>query len=81
VPEILPAVPRDPVDGKPLRYRPNADDTFLLYSIGLNGVDDGGDATPIPPETLFQWQTGHDWVWPQPATPAEIQNYYAHPPK
>lgn len=81
VPEFLPALPRDPADGKPLRYRPNPDGTFLLYSIGTNGVDDGGDATPIPPETSWQWQTAHDWVWPQPATPLEIQNYYAHPPK
>jgi hypothetical protein len=68
VPELLPAVPLDPVDGKPLRYRPNQDRTFLLYSVGLNRKDDGGSPAL-------------DWVWPQPATDAEIRNYWAHPPK
>lgn len=81
VPEFLPGLPRDPVDGKPLRYRPNADGTFLLYSVGANNVDDGGDATPIPPATYWQWQNARDWVWPQPATVPEVQNYYDHPPK
>jgi hypothetical protein len=81
VPEFLPAVPRDPVDAKTLRYQPNADGTFLLYSIGKDGVDDGGDATPIPPASLLEWQSAPDWVWPEPATQLEIQNYYDHPPK
>ncbi len=81
VPEFLPGLPRDPVDGQPLRYRLNADGTFLLYSIGANNVDDGGDATPIPPATYWQWQNARDWVWPQPATALEVQNYYDHPPK
>jgi hypothetical protein len=81
VPEFLPAVPRDPVDGKRLRYQLNSDGTFLLYSIGADGVDDGGDATPVPPAKALQWLRGRDWVWPQPATEQEIQNYYANLPK
>jgi hypothetical protein len=81
VPEFLPELPRDPVDGKALRYRLNADDTFLLYSIGADNVDDGGDATPVPPATFSQLQAGRDWVWPQPATPAEVHYYYDYPPK
>lgn len=75
-PEFVHAVPPDPIDGKPLRYRQNEDGTFLLYSIGLNGSDDGGAASPedwLSPEAL-------DWVWPQPATAAEIEYFYAHPP-
>ncbi|HUA67704.1 MAG TPA: hypothetical protein VMA13_04075, partial [Candidatus Saccharimonadales bacterium] len=74
VPEFLPAVPLDPVDGQPLRYRPNADGTFLLYSIGDDGVDDGG----VPGKSQnFYWLgvAGPDWVWPQPATESEIQAY------
>jgi hypothetical protein len=84
-PEFLPAVPLDPVDGKPLRYRRNDDGTYLLYSIGENGVDDGGDVTPL--KTTYStvqgwyWQRACDWVWPQPATAAEVENYYEHPPK
>lgn len=77
-PEFLPTVPLDPVDGKPLRYRPNSDGTFLLYSIGEDGVDDGGDTAP--PGALTNpgwfWQKGRDWVWPQPASPEEVQKYY-----
>jgi len=34
VPDFVPAVPCDPVDGQPLRYRIHSDGTFLLYSIG-----------------------------------------------
>ena len=85
VPEFLPAVPLDPVDGQPLRYRPNADGTFLLYSVGENGKDDGGDPSLEKGVTgsNFNWQNPHalDWVWPQPATPEEVQHFYEHPPK
>ena len=43
VPEYLPAVPADPfsADDQPLRYAPDAERP-VLYSIGPNGVDDGG---------------------------------------
>jgi hypothetical protein len=41
VPDHLPRLPIDYVDRKPLRYR-RTDDGYLLYSIGLNGKDDGG---------------------------------------
>jgi hypothetical protein len=80
MPEFIPAVPIDPVDGQPLRYRPNADGTFLLYSVGENGVDDGGN--PSLGKNIegsnYYWQNPHalDWVWPQPATEEEIQAYY-----
>jgi hypothetical protein len=72
VPAYLPAVPLDPVDGKPLRYRPNADGTFLLYSIGPNGRDDGGNASLEKGATIksMSWlnRQALDWVWPQPAS-------------
>jgi hypothetical protein len=80
VPEFFAAVPLDPVDGKPLRYKLNSDGTFLLYSIGENGVDDGGNPALEKgvESSSFNWQNPHalDWVWPQPATGAEIQKYY-----
>lgn len=80
VPEFVSTVPLDPVDGKPLRYRPNNDGTFLLYSVGENGVDDGGNPSLEKGVTssTFYWQNNRalDWVWPQPATEAEIQAYY-----
>jgi hypothetical protein len=83
-PQFLSSVQLD-TDGQPLRYRRNADGTFLLYSAGENGVDDGGDPALEKGVTSssFRWQNPHalDWVWPQPATETEIQNFYAHPPK
>jgi hypothetical protein len=80
-PEFLASVPLDPVDGQPLRYLRNTDGTFLLYSIGDDGVDDGGNPKPSGDSQSLQWQRGRDWVWPQPATPAEVQFFYDHPPK
>lgn len=49
VPDILPEVPRDPFDpaGGPLRYK-KTPDGYLLYSVSLNGPDDGG----VPPDSL-----------------------------
>ncbi len=79
-PEFLPTEPIDPYDGKPLRYRPNLDGTYLLYSVGEDGKDDGGDPTnpSASSGSSDYWQSDHarDWVWPQPATAAEIQKYY-----
>ncbi|MBI3852430.1 MAG: hypothetical protein HY298_19410 [Verrucomicrobia bacterium] len=71
VPEFISTVPLDPVDGQPLRYRLNADGTFLLYSIGEDGNDDGGDPRLPGDSKSRAWQLGRDWVWPQPATAAE----------
>jgi len=81
-PDLLQTVPIDCTDGEPLRYRPNADGTFLLYSVGTDGKDDGGD--PSLQKNInytgsnFYWQNDRalDWVWPQPATKEEIQAYY-----
>jgi hypothetical protein len=41
-PELLKSVPIDFVDGQPLRYRPRTDGQFVLYSVGLDCVDNGG---------------------------------------
>ena len=79
-PDLLKAVPIDCMDGQPLRYRRNADGTFLLYSVGENGKDDGGDPAleKSVQSSIFYWQNSHaqDWVWPQPASPEEVQKYY-----
>ena len=69
-PEFLAVVPPDPVAGRPLRYRLQADGNFLLYSIGANGVDDGGNPAHAGPgdSKTFYWLDHYalDWVWPQP---------------
>lgn len=75
VPEFLPVVPLDPVNAQPLHYKPNADGTFLLYSVGEDAKDNGGDPTSTNPKT-FWWQRGRDWVWPQPASAQEIEDHF-----
>lgn len=73
VPEVLPDLPHDWMDGKPLRYRLNADGTYTLYSVGENGVDDGGDPDPSPVSWwLDVWGDG-DEVWPASATAEEVE--------
>ena len=90
VPNLLPSVPVDCIDDRPLRYHLNDDGTFMLYSVGFNGKDDGGDPALLKnAETAdedldyYDWLSNRalDWVWPQPATEKEIQDYYAHPPR
>lgn len=75
VPEILSAVPRDPIDGAPMRYQKNSDGTFLLYAIGSDRVDDGGDASSPTSSNSFSWERGRDCVWPQPADESEVRLY------
>ncbi len=67
-PELIPTPPRDFMDGQILRYRRQPDGSFVLYSVGQDGTDDGGDPTPTLPNQNAQdrspWD-GRDWVWPQ----------------
>ena len=55
-PQFIAAIPHDVIGGQPLHYRRAADGTFLLYSVGWNGLDDGG----TPGKSI----TEGDWVWP-----------------
>jgi hypothetical protein len=66
--------PLDPMDGQPLRYHLKPDGTFLLYSVGEDGNDDGGDPTSTEPATRVNksWWRGIDAVWPSPATKEEV---------
>jgi hypothetical protein len=68
VPEFLTAEPWDPMRGKALAYRRKSDGSFVLYSVGEDGVDNGGDATPIPGKKPGLWE-GRDAVWPAGAPP------------
>lgn len=76
VPEFVSAVPVDWMDGKPLRYRLNADGSFQLYSVGENLMDDCGDTSLLPDHAGSRalWFK-KDYVWPAPATPEEVEAY------
>jgi hypothetical protein len=78
VPEFLAVEPVDWMDGKPLKYRREQEEGFLLYSVGEDGEDDGGDASLLTNNPALQglWNR-KDAVWPAPATAAEIEEYRA----
>jgi|GEM_PF-1447758 len=84
VPEFVQSVPLDPVDGNPLRYHLKLDGSFLLYSIGENGLDDGGNSEndkSVRNSNSVWLLDNHalDWVWPQRATEVEVKAYYKKP--
>jgi hypothetical protein len=67
VPEFLPSVPLDCMDGKPLKYQLRSDGKFVLYSVGKDGVDNGGDASSTSPDGKLGLWDGRDAVWPSSA--------------
>jgi hypothetical protein len=73
VPRYLAVVPHDPLTGAALVLRHNADRGLLVYSLGFDGVDDGGDPSSISPKDHRKdFSDGKDLVWPQPATAEDI---------
>jgi hypothetical protein len=75
-PAILKTIPLDYMNGQALHYQKNLDGTFQLYSVGENGVDDGGKPSPHKWWEFYWIADTLDLVWPQPATAEEIQKYY-----
>ncbi|HZY90394.1 MAG TPA: hypothetical protein VFE78_36570 [Gemmataceae bacterium] len=47
-PDLLAAVPLDPFDGQPLRYR-RLEDGVMIYSVSHDGEDNGGNLDPAHP--------------------------------
>ena len=60
VPEFLDRVPHDVMDGQPLRYRRTDEGGCLIWSIGENRIDDGGD--PNLPDGPPSHRKTTDWV-------------------
>jgi hypothetical protein len=58
------AVPADPCDGKPMKYRAEAVGGFVLYGVGWNETDDHGTVVMSREGTEPDFDEG-DWVWPQ----------------
>ena len=65
VPEFLDVVPYDCMSGAALHYHFKPDGTFLLYSVGEDGRDNGGDPTSAATIRFDLWD-GRDAVWPMP---------------
>ena len=53
------------INGRPLHYVPTDDGQFVLYSVGWNEKDDGGQ-TSIRKDGSVELDSP-DWVWQMPA--------------
>jgi hypothetical protein len=65
-PQCVAQVPLDPMNRQSLHYQRTDDGWFRLYSVGPNGVDDGG---------LFKAKSSEqekDWPWPVPTRPEKL---------
>jgi hypothetical protein len=77
VPGFLAEIPKDVIDGKPLRYRLQSKGGYVLYSVGWNQTDEGGELAWTKPENWRDERgftdadspkrsvdiTKGDWVW------------------
>ena len=52
--DILPAVPVDVCDGLPIKYKRFAD-RVVVYSVGPDGIDHGGDLRAATPQAQRDW--------------------------
>lgn len=68
-PRYLAQIPTDLADGKPLRYRRNADGSYIIYSVGWNKTDDGGEIAWSKAKAPSVDISKGDWVWQMPAKP------------
>ena len=67
VPGFISSLPLDPADGNALRYKLTAPGQMLLYSVGTDKIDNGGDPTPEDADAdMMQIHLGKDYVWPMP---------------
>ena len=64
MPQFIEKLPHDIIGGKPLHYRRADDGKFLLYSVGWNEKDDGGEIAYATNGSADR-EKG-DWVWQYP---------------
>ena len=64
VPQFIEKLPHDIVGGQPLKYQRTTDGKFLLYSIGWNETDDGGQVMRDKKGEVNVSSLDGDWVWP-----------------
>lgn len=79
-PEFLKNPPVDFMDGQPLRYRLTEDGHFVLYSVGLDCVDNGGQMPSPERQRIPDFKSRGfgappkgDLVWPLPAAAAKVE--------
>jgi hypothetical protein len=64
VPAFLDKIPNDPIDGQPMRYKLSDDSGYVLYSIGWNETDDGGELAWTEKRGIKKVDMDQgDWIW------------------
>ena len=63
-PQFIVQVPHDIINSQPLHYRRTNDGQFVLYSVGWNETDDGGQVAFTKSGSVDR-ENG-DWVWQYP---------------
>ena len=63
-PQFIAQVPHDIINGQPLHYRLKAKDQFVLYSVGWNETDDGGQVVLTKNGSVDREKS--NWVWQYP---------------
>jgi tetratricopeptide (TPR) repeat protein len=63
-PRFIAQLPHDIINGQPLHYRREANGQFILYSVGWNETDDGGQVVLTKGGSVDR-EKG-DWVWQYP---------------
>ncbi|HTQ50684.1 MAG TPA: hypothetical protein VMJ12_08230, partial [Candidatus Acidoferrales bacterium] len=64
-PQFIGKLPHDIINGQPLHYRRTVNGNFMLYSVGWNEKDDGGQVV-LTKNGSVDREKG-DWVWQYPA--------------
>jgi hypothetical protein len=64
-PQFIAKLPHDIINDQPLHYRRTSDGQFVLYSVGWNETDDGGEIGPNKYGTADI--SKGDWVWRYPS--------------
>ena len=76
VPDFAASPPWDYAAGAPLRYRVLQEDGFLLYGVGGDGIDDGGQGDSASKDRSLPSLnpiTTRDAVWPAACSPGETR--------
>lgn len=77
-PEVLKGTPIDFMDGNPLRYRLVDPKAFVLHSVGLDCLDEGGNFAVTKARSAYpnpDPADGPDLIWPRGASQAEAQAF------
>ena len=64
-PQFIEKLPHDIINGQPLHYRREANGQIILYSVGWNETDDGGQVAFYKKGGAVDLEKG-DWVWQYP---------------